>query len=224
MLRGWIEFDALLVVLTALAILGSGRLKFVNHLVAVQGVIVSILPLLVEGVDMPLRAAFLTALTIGLKGWTFPHFLDRAITTSGLRREPQPVVGYTAGMLIGLALLGLAAHLGGRLALPMAAPAPAAVPAALFTMFAGLFLIVSRRTAIMQVLGYLVVENGIFVFGTAVAPGESFLVELGMLLDIFVAVFIMGLTILHLSRTLDTVETDRLQRLRERGRALGDGR
>jgi hydrogenase-4 component E len=89
------------------------------------------------------------------------------------------------------------------------------VPVALFTSLAGLFLIVSRKKALTQVLGYLVLENGIYAFGVGVVQGTPMLVELGVLLDVFVAVFVMGITIFHINRQFDHIDTDQLATLKD---------
>jgi len=89
------------------------------------------------------------------------------------------------------------------------------VPLAFFTILAGLFLIVSRRTALTQVQGYLVLENGVYAFGVAMAQEAPLSVELGILLDIFVGVFIMGIIIFHISREFDHIDTDRLTALKD---------
>jgi hydrogenase-4 component E len=81
--------------------------------------------------------------------------------------------------------------------------------------FTGLFLIVSRRKALMQVLGYIVLENGIYAFGVALVVESPLLVELGVLLDVFVAVFVMGITMFHLSRAFDDIDTDQLAMLKD---------
>ncbi len=72
--------------------------------------------------------------------------------------------------------------------------------AAIFLVSIGLFLIVSRRNALMQVIGYLVIENGIFVFAVITVAETPLLVELGILLDAFVAVFVMGIAVFHINR------------------------
>jgi len=73
--------------------------------------------------------------------------------------------------------------------------------------------IVSRVKAVSQVLGYLMLEIGIAVFGTAALPEQPLLVELGVLLDAFVAVFVMGIMIFHISREFDHIDTDDLDEL-----------
>ena len=82
-------------------------------------------------------------------------------------------------------------------------------------MMVGLLLIVSRSKAVMQALGYLAMENGIYAFGLAFAVEEPLLVEMGVLLDVFVAVFVMGIAIHHISREFDHIDTDRLSALKD---------
>jgi len=65
-----------------------------------------------------------------------------------------------------------------------------------------------------QVLGYLVLENGIYVFGASIATIQPVLVELGILLDAFVAVFVMGIAIYHINREFEHTDVDRLNRLK----------
>jgi hydrogenase-4 component E len=85
----------------------------------------------------------------------------------------------------------------------------------MFTILTGLFVICSRRKALTQVLGYLVMENGVCVFGSALAVEAPLPVELGVLLDVSVAVFVMGIVIFHINREFDHIDTDRLSILRD---------
>ena len=86
---------------------------------------------------------------------------------------------------------------------------------ALVTMLIGLFLIVARKTALMQVVGYLVLENGVYIFGVTLVHDEPFLVEMGILLDVFVAVFVMGIAIFHINREFDHIDADQLTLLKD---------
>ena len=146
----------------------------------------------------------------------FPWLLRRVLRESGVRREVEPFVGHTLSVLVGVAALAFALWVDARLALPASATgrAPLSIPAGLATLLIGLFLIVSRRTAVTQVLGYLVLENGIYAFGVALVGGVPLLVELGVLLDVFVAVFVMGIATYHISREFDHIDVDQLDRLR----------
>ena len=132
-----------------------------------------------------------------------------------MQTEDEPFVGFTTSLLLGLGLLGAALHVAWRLPLPDAGDTTLLVPVALFTMMVGLLLIVGRRKAVMQTLGYLAMENGIYAFGLAFAIEEPLLVEMGVLLDVFVAVFVMGIAIHHISREFDHIDTDRLSALKD---------
>jgi hydrogenase-4 component E len=79
----------------------------------------------------------------------------------------------------------------------------------------GLLIVVARRQAITQVVGYLVLENGVFVFGLGLAAQQPFVVELSVLLDLLVGVFVMGIAINHISETFDHMDTTALASLRE---------
>ncbi len=156
--------------------------------------------------------ALLTAL---IKGLAFPWLLLRALRAVNARRETEPLVGYTTSLLLGVALLALAMWLGGRLPLPVPVRSPLVVPLALFTIMTGLLAVISRRKALTQVLGYLVMENGIYAFGLAFARHEPLLLELGILLDVFMAVFVMGITLFHINREFDHLDADRLSALKD---------
>jgi hydrogenase-4 component E len=79
----------------------------------------------------------------------------------------------------------------------------------------GLLVLVSRLKAITQVVGYLVLENGIFLFGLLLLEQMPVLVELGILLDLFVAVFIMGIVVHHIRREFDHMDTHLLDAVKE---------
>lgn len=209
--------DALIVllILTNLRLVASSHLAACIYVVALQGLVLGLLPLLVGTDPLTLRTCMLSGLTMVLKGIIFPWLLLRALRAVQVRKEMEPLVGYTTSLLVGAVLLALAMWFGRRLPLPVSEASPLMVPLALFTIMIGLFAIVSRRKALTQVLGYLVMENGIYAFGLTFAREEPLLVELGTLLDIFMAVFVMGITIFHISREFDHIDTDRLSLLKD---------
>jgi hydrogenase-4 component E len=213
----WSDTFFVFLVLTNLLLLGSSRLSVYIRVSAVQGIVLGFLPILTHLHDSPYRIALLTGLgltTMGVKGVLFPWLLFRALREANILREPKPFVGYTASIAIGIAALAVSVRVGARLPLPSEAFSPLAVPVGLFTFFVGLFLIISRRKALTQVLGYLVLENGIYTLGVALVAEVSVLVELGVLLDAFVAVFVMQIAIYHISHEFRSTDVDRLSRLK----------
>ena len=211
----FLDATLVLLILSNLQLLGSSRLQVCIRTVAWQAVLLGLLPILSQWGSMTWRVVFLWLVTSGIKAGVLPWLLRRAVREANVQREVEPFLGFTTSLLAGVVLLGVALHLGSQLPLPTATASPFLVPVALFTMMTGLLVIVSRVTAVSQVLGYLAMENGIYAFGMAFAVEEPLLVEMGVLLDVFAAVFIMGITIHHISREFDHIDTDRLTTLRD---------
>jgi hydrogenase-4 component E len=211
-----VEAVLALVILADFLLLASGRLRSCIRVAALQGVAVSLLPVLLHSAEGPLRAWSLTAGSMAIKGVVFPWLLIRVLREAGVRREVEPFLGHTLSILVGVAALIFSLWIDARLALPaaLAGGSSLVAPAALATLLIGLFLIVSRRKAVMQVLGYIVVENGIYTLGVGLVGGVPLLVELGVLLDVFVAVFIMSIAAYHISREFDHIDVDQLDQLK----------
>ncbi|HSA00137.1 MAG TPA: hydrogenase, partial [Candidatus Paceibacterota bacterium] len=153
--------------------------------------------------------------TMALKGIVFPWLLFRALREADVEREVNPYLGYFTSLLAGVLGLAVALRLSARLpGLPTTA-SPLLVPVAVFSILAGLLLIVGRRRAVSQVLGFLVLENGVYTFGVGVMREVSLLVEVAVLLDVLVAVFVMGIALFHINREFDHIDADRLSSLKD---------
>jgi hydrogenase-4 component E len=202
-------------VITSLWLLGSARPRSCVAAVAVQGVIIGLLPLILGSEAPAWRLALQAALSFVLKGVVFPLLLTRAIRSTRAHSEAEPAIGYSASLLAGVVLIAASLWIGSRLPGAAAERPALLVPATLFTAFTGLFLVVARTSAIVQVLGYLALENGISAFGMALAEREPLLVEMGTFLDAFAAVFVMGITVFRIGRQFDHLDADRLSELRD---------
>ena len=112
--------DMLLVfmVLTDLILLGSSRLRNAIRIVALQGLMLGLLPLLAHGHGFGWSAVLLGAGSALLKGFVFPALLTRALRETNARREIEPLVGYVPSLLIGMGVLALSFGFGARLPLP----------------------------------------------------------------------------------------------------------
>ena len=213
-MHGMIENIMAVLLLVNLALTASSRLAGCIGLVALQGVVIGLLPLFALEGFTP-RGFFLAGFVIVLKGLIFPRLLANTIRNASVRREVEPFVGYGSSLVIGTALTVVAFWLGTKLPLPSSPEGMSLVlPGAIATILIGLFLIVSRRKAVMQALGYLVMENGIAAFGLAVVSKIPLLIELGILLDAFVAIFVMAIMIYHISREFDHMDADQLNTLK----------
>jgi hydrogenase-4 component E len=207
------ELVLLLVVLTDFWVLGATRLSSTIRATAIQGALLAALPLALH----PLPTVHLIGLTAGVlavKAFIVPHFLTRAIREAAVRREIEPLIGFTSSLMLGAAAVALSFAIAPRLPLPEMQSATL-VPVALSTSIIGLIVLTTRNKALNQVVGYLVLENGIYVFGLSQTERVPFLVELGVLLDVFTGVFIMGIVVFHINRAFDSLDSARLTELRD---------
>jgi hydrogenase-4 component E len=203
-----------LIFLLNLFLLGTSRIRTLIQAAALQGVLLGVMPLILHG-HTTLAAATVAIATVLVKGSLIPSMLLRALRDAQLKREVEPLVGFMPSMLLGA--LGTAAAMGLASKLPLAEghARTLIVPAALSTVFTGFLLLTSRIKAITQAIGYLILENGIFIFGLLLIEAVPFLVELGVLLDLFVGIFVISIIIHHINREFASLDTRRLSALKE---------
>lgn len=206
--------DTILIVLmlTNFYILGTASLRGSIRVVALQGVLLSLLPLFVES-EATLRVLALVGATAAIKGALIPGLLLKAIKDVHIRHEVEPYLGFVPSLFLCGAGTALALLLGDQLPLAAADRDTLFVPAAFATVVAGFLTLTTRRKAITQVAGYLMLENGVYVFGLLLF--QSMLVEVGVLLDLVVGIFVMGIMLNHIQREFSSLDTERLSGLRE---------
>jgi hydrogenase-4 component E len=202
------------VLLLNLLLLGTSRLTAVINASAAQGVLLGLLTLCVHegfGIWMVL----IPIVTILLKGVLIPGMLMRAIRDAAIRREVEPFIGFLPCLLLGA--LGTGASLIFARTLPLAKEHVGSllVPAAMATVWTGFLVLTTRRKAINQVVGYLVLENGIYIMGLTLLHAMPFMVEMGVLLDLFVGIFVMGIILNHIRREFSSLDTAHLSALKE---------
>jgi len=194
--------------------LGSSRLPTVIRAMAAQGVILGAMPVLMEH-ELDWRVLLISLATMVGKGWVIPSLLRRAMRTAQIDRELEPLIGFVPSLLLGAG--GTIAALALAQALPLMPEhhGTLLVPGALATVFTGFILLIGRNKAISQVCGYLILENGIYIFGLLLIKSMPLLVEAGVLLDVTVGVFIIGIIVDRIQRAFDSLVTRKFAALRE---------
>jgi hydrogenase-4 component E len=207
--------DPLLIVVLALnfVALGVTQISGVIRAAAIQGMVLGLCPLLVHP-EIELRNVLLAAVMIGLKGFVLPGLLVHALREVRIQHEVQPLVPPMSSLLLGAVGTALALIFARRLPLVDFHTDTLLVPASLATVWTGSLLLTTRRKAILQVVGYLLLENGIFLFSLLLLEAVPFLVEVGVLLDLLTGVFVMGIIIHHISREFASISTDHLMQLK----------
>ncbi len=202
-------FDILMIVILFInfALLSSSRILACISLLAFQGVVLSFVPLM-HSFDLVSIVFF--AVIIFLKVFFFPAMLRRALRSVVAKKELDPIVDYTASILIGLAVLFFLFIFFRYANFNRKILSVLGVTTAGFTIFTGLFLMCARRKAITQVVAYVIFENGIYLLGVSLMVEQGLLVELGIILDVLGFVLIAGIVTFHINRTFDHIDTDNL--------------
>lgn len=201
-------FMALLI--TNLYLLGSSRLGSLIWTAGAQGALLAALPLFPQVGEFSTHAVILAAGSGMLKGAVIPWLLLWALRDANIRRDVEPLVGYSLSLTFGVAVTGLSFWFAEKIAGGLHAGEGAPFVAVGVSMaLCGMFLIASRTKALTQVIGYLTLENGIYVFGVSLAARQPFVVEMGIFLDIFVFIFVGGIVMFRINRTFDRIEKGR---------------
>ena len=203
-----------LVLLSILFSFGSSRLPGLIKVLAFQGVIVSIVPLVI-GHDLTAGGILFTLATLIIRGMVIPLCIYLAIKKVAIRREVEPIVGYHASLFTGLVLIVAAVVVSHRFNVPSTSASVLLLPTAIALLVAGMFLLMARRNAIAMVLGYIMMENGIYLVGTTFSVRALHIVEFGILLDVLAGVMIMAIILQNIKQTFDDVDTALLRTLKE---------
>jgi len=201
--------------------LGSSRIPSLIRAMSVQGVVLGVMPLLIEhlfGWEAMLHhwpVLLVAVATITVKGIVIPRLLNRAMRAANIDRDMEPLVGYVPSILLGAGGTIAAMALARSLPLLPEHSGSLLVPGALAAVLTGFVLLIGRTKAISQVCGYLILENGIYLFGLLLIHATPLLVEAGILLDLTVGVFVIGIIVDHIQRAFDTLDTRKLTVLRE---------
>jgi hydrogenase-4 component E len=208
------EAVLLIILLVNFAVLAASRLSFTIRAAAFQGLLLGALPLVLHH-PWSGAALLLAGSTVAVKGVVLPNVLLWAMREASARREVEPSLGPLASIAAGLGALGLALALAAYLPALDAALPRLLIAVSLTTLMCGFLVLTTRRKAMTQVVGYLLLENGVYLFGLTLAGRVPLLVETGVLLDLLVGVFIMGLVVFHMNRELESLDSERLSELRE---------
>lgn len=197
-----------------LVALASARLPSIIRAAAFQGMVLGVLPFVLKHEGGWLVVA-VGALTIVIKGFVIPGLLRHAMRAARIDREVEPLIGPIPSLLLGAAATIGAVAVGGALPLKAEHATSLLLPGSFATVICGLLLLLGRAKAISQVCAYLILENGIYLFGMLLIDATPLVVEAGVLLDLTVAVFVIGIIADRIQREFDTLDTRKLTALRE---------
>jgi len=208
--------NALFMIMLALNLftLGSSRISTLIRIVAIQGVILGILPLLMHShVTVPVLIAAVAA--VALKGAVIPGIMNKALRDAQIKREVVPLIGFLPSILLGAAGTAACLLFFGKIPLVNQQDGLLIIPTSIATVLTGFILLTTRFKAITQTLGYLILENGIYIFSLLLVEAIPLVIEMGMLLDLFVGIFVISIITNHINRAFSSMDTRKLATLKE---------
>ncbi|HOG23347.1 MAG: Hydrogenase-4 component E [Candidatus Omnitrophica bacterium ADurb.Bin292] len=153
-------------------------------------------------------------LTFGLKAIVIPHVFFRMIRRLGIRKEVESYVNIPFTLLLAVLLVFVSFYVtrDGSFLKPVAFGE--CIPLAIATVFFGMLMMTTRKKAISQILGLLLIENGLFLMAVTMTFGMPLLVEMGIFFDLLVAVMIMGVFIFKIRDAFESIDTDEMTGLK----------
>ena len=209
--------DVLVIIfgLTMLYISATGMLGSYIRMLVVQGILLFIIALINTNEFNFAGFLFVALETLILKAMVIPWVLNKIIRDNEMVREVEPNIPNFFSLLIvslifafGFVLASWSIHQGSKLI-------PLQFGVAISTMITGMFIIITRHKLITHLMGYMIIENGIFLLSLSAAKEMPVLVSLGVSLDIFMGVLMAGLFISRIKSSFEDHDVDTLSNLKD---------
>jgi hydrogenase-4 component E len=207
---------AALLLLIAFAMLSQRRVLTLVYLFAWQGLVLAVSTTVVAYSTGQHHLYYSAVLTVVLKVFALPWILHRLIIRLNVKWDRETLINIPTTMLIGIAVVIFSLNL----ALPISQLASTvtrnSLGVAIACVLLSFLMMITRRKAIPQVVGFLAMENGLFFAATSATYGMPMVVELGVALDVLVGTFIFGIFFFQIRETFDSLDTRHLEKLKER--------
>lgn len=205
-----------IVLITAVLVLWRRELAMVIRVFAVQGVALAGLVFVLAVHEGSAELGVVAAGVLLLRAGLLPYLLRRALTAAGPhRRETRPLVNVAASLLAAAGLTLLALAVSAPLVALAPSPATAAIPGGMAVVLIGFFVLVTRRRALSQLIGFLLMDNGITTVGFLTTAGIGLVIELGVSLDILLAVLVLGVLTGWMQTAFGNTDLDELRELHD---------
>ena len=192
-----------LLLFTMIVILAAGQLYRAIYTVAAQSLLIALAGAVLGATTGNVDLWIVAGVTLVVKAIALPLLLLRVIRRVGVRREIEEVVPITATLAIAAGIVVLAFHLSSSLGAVRQAITGNALPVGIALTLIGVLVMMSRRTAMTQMVGLFASENGIFFTAMAVSQGMPLIIEIGVVLDVILGALVMGVLVLRVRSSVD---------------------
>ena len=210
-----INLGAALLLLTSFAMLSQRRIVSLVNLYAMQGFVLSASTAVVAYTSGQHHLYASAALSLVLKVIVLPFILHRLVRRLDVRWDSEPLLNNTATMLVAIVLVVFAFGLAQPISQLATTIARSTLGIALAAVMLAFLMMITRRKALSQVIGFLAMENGLFFAATGATYGMPMVVELGVALDVLVGMLILGVFFFQIREQFDSLDLQHLERLKE---------
>jgi hydrogenase-4 component E len=210
-----LDLAAGLVLVCAFVALWRRGLVAIVRALAVQGVALAAVALLLGLHEHDLETIVVAGLMFSLKGVAIPRVLLRIVSSSGESREVEPLVNVPASLLAAAGLVLLAYATTRNVVALDPSPETRAIPIGVAVALIGFFALATRRKAVTQIVGFLLVDNGIALVAFLATSGVPLVVELGVALDVLLAVLILQVLVARMRTKFGAMDLDQLRELHD---------
>ncbi|MDX9994955.1 MAG: formate hydrogenlyase [Rhodocyclaceae bacterium] len=210
-----INLCAALILLLAFAMLAQRRVLKLIDLFALQGFTLFLSTLVVAVKTGQSHLYWSAALTLSLKAFLLPWILHRLVRRLHVKSEVEPLINIPTTMLVGIGLVMVSFNVALPISELSSSIARGTLGIALAVVMLAFLMMITRRKAVTQVVGFLSMENGLFLAATSATYGMPMVVELGIALDVLVGVIILGVFFFQIRDQFDSLDIHHMERLKD---------
>jgi hydrogenase-4 component E len=210
-----INLCASIILLLAFAMLAQRRVIQLIDLFALQGFTLFLSTLIVAVKTGQSHLYYSAALTLTLKAILLPWILHRLVRKLNIKGEVESLINIPTTMLVGIVLVVIAFNVALPISQLSSTIARGMLGIALATVMLAFLMMITRRKAITQVVGFLAMENGLFLAATSATYGMPMVVELGIALDVLVGVIILGVFFFQIRDQFDSLDIHHMESLKD---------
>jgi hydrogenase-4 component E len=210
-----INLLASMLLLIAFAMLSQRRILSLINLFALQGLVLSLSTFVVAYSTDQYHLYYSAGLTLLLKVLVLPWLLHRLIRKLNVKWDVETLINIPTTMLVGIGLVIFAFNLAAPISQLSESITRGLIGIALASVLLSLLMMLTRRKAVPQVVGFLAMENGLFFAATSATHGMPLVVELGIALDVLVATFIFGIFFFQIRETFDSLDISHMEKLKD---------
>jgi hydrogenase-4 component E len=211
----FINLLAAILLLLAFAMLTQRRILSLINLFAVQGFVLVLSTTIVAYSTQQSHLYYSALLTLVLKVALLPWILHRLIQALNVQWDVEPLINIPATMLLGIVLVIFAFNLATPVSQIAGTITKSTLGIAMACILLSFLMMITRRKAVSQVIGFLSMENGLFFAATSATYGMPMVVELGIALDVLVGTLVFGVFFFHIRETFESLDIHHLEKLKE---------